>query len=503
MSTSVPILSDLRIANSVRLIYAMFRLAADIETGFGKALLDILQSQFPDQDVDASPSQVGHKMMNIALKELQKNPSDAMDSIQDWLTYISVGYGGDPENPQTYPFNRDHDTWEEALKHAYSNLRKRSISKSRTRYKIEKEEVVDPDTGEVKEVEKQTRREKGIEEAFGRRTEEGGHEKAEERMPAPEDNEWGRALDDQAAIKEFMDLMDAFVPELVSTLPYEQQTLFNLIFEQGIGTFQSDIKANMAQASELKNVFQRDAESDDSELAEKAKGVLKRYGKRWSGFVGDTRKKLLDNIQSFVEKYLPEHEYDILWDTFFADVSPQDIEKAEAEKTGGKEQEQLEKDVRKLGRFKWKEQQGKLNDRDKKSYTNLKKKLEKAGVDVEAIGVLEPGEKPTTTEIPMKGETKVAPPKAEAKPKEEEEEEPATQRMPPKAKAKPEEEEEEGPATQRMSEAELKAAEEEEEEEEPPTMRFEEEPKTQRMHATSILAMVLRIVDQPDQPVYL
>jgi hypothetical protein len=332
MSTPIPIISDPRIANSVRLIFAMFRLVADIETGFGKALLDILKAQFPDQEVDANPSQVGHKMMNIALKQLQRNPADAMDSIQDWLTYISVGYGGDPENPQSYPFDRDHDTWQAALKDAYTNLRKRSISKSRQKFDIKKEEVVDPETGEVKEVEKQRRRERGIEEAFGKRTEEGVRETAEERLPTPEANALGQALDEKAAIKEFMDLMDKFVPRLVASLPYEQKALFNLIFEEDVGTFGSDVKANMAQASELRKAIQKDAESDDSELAKKAQQILNKYNKRWSGFVGDLRKNLLDSIQRFVDEHVPREEYDILYKTYFSDITEAELEEEEAKK---------------------------------------------------------------------------------------------------------------------------------------------------------------------------
>jgi len=473
----------------------MFRLVADIETGFGRAVLDILKKQFPDQDVDADPSQVGHKMMNIALKELQRNPADAMDAIQDWLTYISVGYGGDPDNPQPYPFDRDHETWQEALKDAFTNLRKRSISKSRGKFKIEKEEVIDPDTGEVKEVERQTRRERGLEETFGRRTDEGKHEKAEERMPAPEDTGLGRALDDQAAIKEFMDLMDEFVPVFVDDyLPdrengYAQQVLFNLIFEQGVGTFESDIKANMAQATELKKLFEKDAKSGDEEVAKKAKGILSKYGKRWSGFVGDTRKKLLDSIQKFIETRLPRPKYDILWDTYFSDVSPREVEKAEAAKVGEKEKVQLEKDVRKYGRLKWKENNKKISDKEKKSLKSLTKKLKAAGVDIDAIELLPPGKKPSETEIPMVGE----------------EEPPVTQRMDPEelealSRGEIEEEEEaEAAPTQRWTKKEPE--EEEEEEEEPETKKG---PATERMPAmAAIVAMVTRIAARSHSPKYL
>lgn len=507
MSTFVSIASDPRIANSVRLIFAMFRLVADIESGFGKAILDILKRQFPDQDVDANPAQVGHKMMAIALKELQRNPSDAMDAIQDWLTYVSVGYGGDPDNPQPYPFDRDHDTWQSALKDAYTNLRKRSISKSRGKFHIEKEEVIDPNTGEVKEIERQTRRERGLEETYGRRTDEGKHEKAEERMPAPEDTGLGKALDDQAAIKEFMDLMDEFVPQLLDEfLPkrengYAQQVLFKLIFEQGVGTFESDIKANMAQATELKKLFEKDAKSDNEAIAKKAKGILSKYGKRWSGFVGDTRKKLLDSIQKFVEKYIPPGEYDLLWDTYFADVSPVEVEKAEAKKIEEKENVQLEKDVRKYGRLKWKEKDGKISDKEKKSLKSLTKKLKGAGVDIEAIELLEPGKKPTQTKIPMVGD-KV---EAEEPEEEPEEEPPVTQRMDPaelealsREEIKKEEEEAAAP-TQRWTKKNPEEVGVEEEEEEK-----KKGPKTERMPAmAAMVAMVTRIAAGRHNPKYL
>ncbi|HEY8094510.1 MAG TPA: hypothetical protein VIE65_00255, partial [Methylobacter sp.] len=69
----------------------MFRLYAGIESDFGKAILDILRKQYPDQEITESPAAVGNKLMAIARKQLQNSDQDAMDAIQDLLTYLTTG----------------------------------------------------------------------------------------------------------------------------------------------------------------------------------------------------------------------------------------------------------------------------------------------------------------------------------------------------------------------------------------------------------------------------
>ena len=137
----------MRISASVRLIYAMFQLHAAIEDQFGKSLISILKKNFPDQEIDIEPSSLGHKLMAIARKQLQYNDTDAMDAVQDLLTYLSVGSmyetgvkgkivrdeAGEPVKRKTskpWDFTRDTETWQKALDKIYSNLRTTAMSRS-------------------------------------------------------------------------------------------------------------------------------------------------------------------------------------------------------------------------------------------------------------------------------------------------------------------------------------------------------------------------------------
>jgi hypothetical protein len=347
----------------------MFRLYADVETGFGKAIINILKKQFPDQNVDVSPATVGHKLMAIARKQLQNNDSAAMDAVQDFLTYITTGSRyetddagvvqrdtetGEPIQRKTgkpWDFAKDWDKWEDALSAMYSNLRTTAMSGSMQKMK-------------------KTKQEKTIDQAFGKRDDAGGMGEGEGRMPTPSDTELGKALDDQSAIREFYDVIDEYIPELKKSLTPEELSLFELIFDDDIGTFGSDIKENMGQASAL--------QEKNPEMYEKNK-------KRWSGFVGDLRKKLLDKIWVFIENYMTPGDYGVLKETFFADVDPSAVRKKEREKTQGKEDYQRGIDERKVARYKAKQETEELGPKEKDDLKRLTKKLTEQGVNVDAI----------------------------------------------------------------------------------------------------------------------
>jgi hypothetical protein len=361
--------ANIRISAGVRLAYVILRLAASIEESFGKAVIDILKKQYPDQEVDANAAQVGNKLMAIARKQLQHNETDAMDAIQDFLTYITTGTeytegeeGQREKRTEADPWNfaKDFKTWKEALGAIYSNLRRRSMSRSIKKFKR-------------KDVEK------SVDDAFGKRPEGGGSpEGGEAAIPDVDEGDVSKALDDRAAVKEFMDLMEDYIPLLESSLSEDTKKLFDLVFYDEIGGFGSDIKENMNQASALK---------------EKYPDLFEANKKRWSGFVGDLRKKLLSEIETFIEKKLPKVDYETLYEAFFSDTTPREVEKKEEEKVKQREDYQRGVDERKIADWKWMEEKGVLPEKEKKSYENLLKKLEKKGVDVDAIEPKKPDSK--------------------------------------------------------------------------------------------------------------
>jgi hypothetical protein len=379
----------------------MFRLYAGLEENWGRAVKDILRKFFPDakdEIAKASDQGIGQKMLNIALKQTQYNETKAQDAIQDAIMYWSTGTSEynkgaverrdypkklkeweaakakaeaegkpapeapekpkDVKVPEPFDFSKSGSTWEDALNNMYSNLRTRSMSHSMGYTKKEKKE-------------------RSVDQAFGQRGEEGGApEGGEGRMPTPESEggvgaaeSLGQALDDKAGVKQFVDLIDDHIGDLKAFLPDDQRKLFELIFDDDIGSFGSDIKENMSQATALKD---------------KHPDLYQKNAKRWSGFVGDLRKKLLESIWDYVDTHLTKQERSALRETFFADVDPAYVRRKEKEKTGDKADYQQGIDERKLSKFKWMEQNGTLDDKSKKSYDALKKKLQ-GTVDVDAI----------------------------------------------------------------------------------------------------------------------
>lgn len=348
------------ISPGIRLAYVIIRLAADIERGFGLAILQILEEQYPDQTIEVTPSEIGNKMMAIARRQLQNNNADAMDAVQDFLTYIMTGTEfvgaeeGEERKKRTvsepWNFRKDFDKWKDALNAIYSNLKRRSMSRS---------------------IGKSKKKETGIEEAFGDRPEGGGHpEGGEAQIPDTSEVDMSKALDNRAAIKEFFELMAEYIPLLEASLSPDTKKLFDLIFYEEIGSFGSDIKENMNQAPAFK---------------EKYPDLFKANEKRWSGFVGGLRKRLLEEIEKFVETKLPRQDYEVLYEEFFSDTTPREMEKVELRKVQEREEYQRGIDERKIADYKWMEEHGVLPPGEQKSYDNLIKKFKKQGIDTDKI----------------------------------------------------------------------------------------------------------------------
>ena len=280
----------------------------------------------------------------------------------------------------------------------YADLKWKKEQSERDRYKWteseqsemdELEKFIKADGQDPKKIPAEKARRKGqrlktIDEAFGTRGEDGGDASGGEgRMPTDSDSQLGRALDDKAAIKEFMDLLDEEVPNLQATLDTAERALFDLIFYEDVGSFGSDVKENMGQASELEEKLME---------TESGRAVVEKNKKRWSGFVGDLRKKLLAKITDFVEEVLSPAQQQVLYDAFFTDEGVEgEIEKVEQAKESEKESYQRGIDERKISRFKWETEQGTISDKDKKSYDSLVKKLKGQDVDVDSI---KPSENP-------------------------------------------------------------------------------------------------------------
>ena len=364
-------MATLRISNSIRLILSIFRLYAGIEEGFGESILQILEDQYPDQFIDMDPARLGHKLMGIARRQTQGNDSDAMDAIQDLLTYLSTGprfkrddkgktivdptTGKMEETEESKPwdFTKDSDTWQEALVKIYSNLKSTAMSKS---------------MGKMRK----TKQERSIDEAFGRKTDDGGHEDAMNRIPDNTETMLSKALDDKTAIKEFIELIDEHLPDLRTSLSSDALKLFTLIFDDGVGDFSSNIKENMGQASALKEQY--------PDLYEK-------NIKRWSGFVGDLRRKLIDEIWNYIETEMSYKDYVRLRDQFFGDTAPTAVRLLEKKKIKEKAKYQRMLDENKISRLKAKmiENSGKLTVKDQKVYDRLSKRLEDSGINVDEI----------------------------------------------------------------------------------------------------------------------
>lgn len=344
----MPQTSIKNIAPSMRLMLAVFRLQANLETGFGKAIIDILSRAYPGEKIDASPSEVGRKLMWVARRETQNNETRAQDVIGDYITYLV-------SSDWASRFKTDFPDWKGALSAIYTNIRRRAISESQGHMRKKK-------------------RTKSVDDAFGKKDDGGGSpEGGEGQMPTPDTNELGKALDDRTSLREFYDVIDDYLPELRASLSPECLALFDLVMEDEVGGFGSDIQDNMNQATALR---------------EKHPDLYKKNEKRWSGFVGDTRKKLLNSIMDFVQDHMTPGDFHVLRDTFFSNVDPSYVRRVEKEKIQEKEDYQTGIDERKYSKLVWLRDNSKLTEKDEKEMDRLGDKLKSMKIDVESI----PGE---------------------------------------------------------------------------------------------------------------
>ena len=418
----------IRLSASTRLILAVLHLSADIAEGFGKAVIDILQKQYPEmkQELAEDPAyaenaaaSIGHKLVAIARKQLQYNEQDAYDAIQDLLVYLtSSKFDFKAKSKKGNPGAKN---WRQALNNVYTNLRGRAMSRSFKKFKKGKatdEEIYadmlwrrnqvinenprysweDEDDDELNslgaelvkggvdiksivptKMRRKNIRDKSIDEAFGKRGEGGGApEGGEARLP-----DEGMAVDDKAAQKSFLEALDPIVPDLIRSLPLTadglpaQRFLFNFLYEEeDSGAFSAGIDSNMKKATMFRNYLE-EISMRQGPRSDEAKAILKRYGNRWSGFVGDTRTRLLKSIQDFVEEYLPDHEYEQLWDEFFSDTSPKKVEDIQIRKDLKQMSDQRGKDLRKLIRMQERDKLGLLNEKEKQGINSLRKRLQK------------------------------------------------------------------------------------------------------------------------------
>lgn len=359
------------IASSIRLVLAMIRLYAGAESNFGRAVLDILKKQYPDQEITETAQSIGNKMMMVGRKQLQGNDTDVQDAIQNFLAYITTGStyetdengvikrdeDGEPIMRSTgkpWDFRKDSDTWQEALRKMLSNLRTTSMSGSIGKSKRKKNE-------------------RSVDDAFGTRGEDGGAKsEGEARIPTPADTALGKALDDHAAAAEFFTAIEEWIPDLKEKLTPEEDLIFDSIMNDDGGSFGADVKENMGHATLLKGLFQ-----------EKLPEVYKKHEKRWSGFVGDTKKKLLKKIEQFAEEDLPESVYDTLYDA--AGVNPREQEKQEQRKEQGKADYQKGIDERKVARLKAEYDDASTPESRKGEIDKELARLKSKGVDVDSV----------------------------------------------------------------------------------------------------------------------
>ena len=382
--------SNIRIAKSIRLILAVFHLIAQIEHQFGRAILDILKRQYPDADIDADPKQVGMKAMNVALKQVQRDRDLAMDVLQEFLTYIAVGgvyeqneggeYARDKEGnliprktPKPFDFTKGSPTWKDALGNIYSNIRRRAIGRSKKKFDV-----------------LQKGQERSVEEAFGKRPEGGGApEGGEGAIPADIGDMGGgsspvkywSSQEEKLAYKQLLETLDLIADDLRDSLPFDQRVLFDLIYEDGAGTFRSDaesIKLNMGQGTIFKEKLEGIASGDGPD-ADKAAAILKEKAKRWSGYVGTLRNALLKSMDNFFKNELTDYEYDALSSIFFDEPgTKQNVEETTEKLEFAGVEKQRELDERKYGRYLYKlrENPSSIPAKEKKQMDKLKDKLD-------------------------------------------------------------------------------------------------------------------------------
>jgi len=343
-----------KISAQIRFIYSVFRIIADIESNFGRAILDILKKQFPGQNIDISPSKLGFQLMFVAKKQVQGNEQDAMDTIQNFLTYLVQSKWDFTKDSEGNPI----EDWHIALDNIFTNLRRKAISRSISKKKLRQHETP-------------------LEEEFGRRPEEGGPpEGGEARIPdvpgrSLAESPIAKELDNRAAIKEFMDVIQDHLDDMRSYFSSETKELFDVIFEDEVGTFGDDIKENMNQASALRN---------------RSPDLYEQHQQQWSSYVNKLRVSLLKEIMDYIEDEMSYKDFMRLKEFFFADAVPEAIRKIEKTKSEHKDEYQLELDKRAYGRYKYMINNNiALSGAELNKFKIVEKRLKSMGIDLKSI----------------------------------------------------------------------------------------------------------------------
>lgn len=226
---------SIRVANRTFARVAAFFVATS-ESQVGRAIREYIESKAgaPPSETDA---EIGRKALRMV-----RNRADAEDLVQDMLRYLV-------QSGHEWPIGSGP---EEILAMFLHSLRLKSHSLHTKVQRRKKREV------------------------------------AEDDVPSEdlEDFEaFDPKLDDQADIVAFMEEFGRIIPDFVNGLSEAEKALFDVIFNDGVGSFSQDVKQNMNQGSAVREKY--------PDLYEKNK-------KRWSGFVYDTRKKLFNKLQDFL-----------------------------------------------------------------------------------------------------------------------------------------------------------------------------------------------------------
>ncbi len=433
---------NIHIAPSIRLLLAMFNLQAAIadslKTNWGNLIQKILREQFPDAEFDMTAYQMGDQVFRKALRELQFNEEDASDAVQDFLMYIASAKTDFRKPSKRSPGAAN---WKQAYRFLLRNLRGRAMSKSFKKFRrikpsdkelladlkwkkeqaklgkfkwdeesdemmdeyIDKLEEIGEDVSDTaippKKLERRGQRVKTLDETFGKRSEEGDAPSGGEHyIPTPETSALGRSLETHTAIKQFMDLIDEHIPDMRKTFSEEEELLFKIIYDYGIGTFGTDLKENMNLSAVMKLMGEEGKETEKREkgvedvpadLKSKYKNLYDKNKMRWSQYVGKLRGGLLKKIIDYIESHLTSQEFAILRDMFYVDITPKRVREQERAKGQTKVTEQAGKDERSIAHLRWDEQQGTISLTDKRRLETLIDKLTYQGIDKRRMQELE------------------------------------------------------------------------------------------------------------------
>lgn len=295
---------------------------ASRRSDLGAAARSVLEQRFPGEKLNLTDEKIGEILTKSAYRGGAKDVHDQADAVMSTIERIlEKGYLSDAEDVQ------------EAFGFMTHQVRQRGRDAMKKRQTWKKR--IDPDL-------------------------ETSDSDAGDDSAIPSDEPGMPDLADQASVKSFLEVIDEHVPDLMDSLPPDEASLFKVIFEEGIGAFTSGIDENMNQSTALKEL--------DPELYERNK-------KRWSGFVGDLRKRLLQSIWKYLDEEMSNKDYLRIKDEFFSDADPDAVRKQERKKEQGKVDEKLGRDLLKYRELSRKQYGEGLSPAEEKAFAALEEKL--------------------------------------------------------------------------------------------------------------------------------